>query len=89
MPLSNILTNFNPMETSITSRILSFLAFFIIFIIIRTLLVFSFEDLTGAYLAVVSAVLTAVLAPRIYVFKTQSGTQHQLKWIVFKKSISI
>ncbi len=77
------------MKTTTTSLILGFLAYFIIYIIIRTLLTFSFEDLIGAYLAVISAVITAALAPRIYIFKTKSGIQYQLKWIVFKKSISI
>ena len=70
-------------------RILSFLAFFVIFIIIWTILNFTFENLHGAYKAMISGGLTAFLAPRVQTFETQSGTQRQLKWIFFKKPISI
>lgn len=70
-------------------RILSFSAFIIIFLIISTLMNFFFEDLGGAYKAMISGGLTALLAPRTEKLKDQSGIQMQLVWIFLKKPISI
>jgi len=70
-------------------RILCFIAFFLIFLIIWYALNFTFENLHGAYKAMISGGLTAILAPRVQKFKTQSGTQRQVKWIFLKKAISI
>ena len=50
-----------------------------IFIIIWTILNFSFENLDGAYKAIISGGLTAFLSLRVRTFKTQSGIQKQLK----------
>ena len=52
------------------SRIMSLLAFSIIFIIIWTLLNFSFENLHGAYKAMISGGLAAFLALKVQSFKT-------------------
>ncbi|RXJ45781.1 hypothetical protein [Gelidibacter gilvus] len=70
-------------------RILSFSAFIIIFLIISTLMNLFFEDLGGAYKAMISGGLTALLAPRTEKLKTQSGIQRQLVWVFLKKPISI
>jgi hypothetical protein len=67
------------MNKSTKFRILSFIAFFSLFIIIWTTLNFTFENLHEAYNAMISVGLTAFLAPRIDKFKTQTGTRRQLK----------
>jgi len=76
------------MNTEIKYRVLSFLAFFIIFLIIWSVISFTFENLYGAYKAMISGALTAILAPKIHSQKTQSGKQFQLKWIFLKKPIT-
>jgi membrane associated rhomboid family serine protease len=76
------------MNTAVKYRILSFLAFFIIFLIIWSVIGFAFENLYGAYKAGISGALTAILAPKIHSQKTQSGKQFQLKWIFLKKPIT-
>jgi hypothetical protein len=70
-------------------RILSFLAFIVIFLIVWAILHFAFEDLENPYKGMISAVVSAFFAPRINEYKTQSGKQMQLKWIFLKKPISI
>ncbi len=70
-------------------RILCAIAFFIIFLIIWYTLNFTFEKLDGAYRAMISGGLSAILAPRVHKVKTQSGSQIYLKWIFLKKPISI
>ena len=76
------------MNTEIKYRVLSFLAFFIIFLIIWSVISFTFENLYGAYKAMISGGFTAILAPKIDSQKTQSGKQYQLKWIFLKKPIT-
>jgi membrane associated rhomboid family serine protease len=76
------------MNTEIKHKVLSFLAFFIIFLIIWSVISFAFENLYGAYKAGISGALTAILAPKIESQKTQSGKQYQLKWIFLKKPIT-
>ncbi|PIV94102.1 MAG: hypothetical protein COZ17_05805 [Flavobacteriaceae bacterium CG_4_10_14_3_um_filter_33_47] len=76
------------MNNIIKYRLLSFIAFFIIFLIIWSILDFSFENLYGAYKAMISGGLTAILAPKIESQKTQSGKQYQFKWIFLKKPIT-
>jgi hypothetical protein len=65
------------------------LAFCVIFIIVWSILNFTFENLNDAHRAMISGGLAGLLAPRIKENKTQSGSQMQLKWIFFKKLISI
>ena len=76
------------MNKVVKYRVLSFIAFFIIFLIIWSILNFTFEDMYGAYKAMIVGGLTAILAPKIYSQKTQSGNQYQLKWIFLKKLIT-
>jgi membrane associated rhomboid family serine protease len=76
------------MNTAVKYRILSFLAFFIIFLIIWSVIGFAFENLYGAYKAGISGALTAILAPKIHSQKTQSRKLFQLKWIFLKKPIT-
>ena len=77
------------MSRSTKFTILSFLAFMVIFLIIWTIMIFSFEDLSGAYRAAISGGLTVLLAPRVQTTKHQSGNQKQLYWIFLKQPISI
>jgi len=70
-------------------RILCAIAFFIIFLIIWYTLNFTFEDLNGAYRAMISGGLSAIFAPRVHKVKTQSGSQIFVKWIFLKKPISV
>jgi len=76
------------MNKNIKYRLFSFIAFFAIFLIIWFILNFTFEDMYGAYKAMISGGLTAILAPKIHSQKTQSGKQYQLKWIFLKKPIT-
>ena len=62
-------------------KILSYLAFFAIFMIIWTILHFTFENLRNSYIGMISAGISSILAPRIRAYKTQNGKQIQLKWI--------
>jgi len=70
-------------------RMLSFIAFIIIFFIVWAIINFTFENLHGAFKAMISGGLAAFLAPRVQTSKTQSGMQRQLKWIFLKEPISI
>lgn len=70
-------------------RILSYLVFFIIFLIVWTILHYAFVNLENPYKGMISAGVSAILAPRINEYNTQSGKQIQLKWIFLKKPISI
>lgn len=76
------------MGTTTKVRILSYLAFFFIFIIIWTILHYTFENLENPYKGMISAGIAAIFAPRINEYKTQSGNKMQLTWIFFKRSIS-
>jgi hypothetical protein len=70
------------------SKILSVITFFILFIIIWTLLNLTFNDLHGALKAIISGVLTPIFAPRVNIIEKQSGTKTQLVWFLFKTPIS-
>lgn len=63
--------------------ILFITSFFIILSAIR----FAFESWPGSYKAVVSGVLTYILAPSIK--KSKLGSEFKFKWIFLKKPISI
>ncbi len=77
------------MNKEIKFMLLSILVFCAVFIIIWSILNLTFENLHGAYKAIISGGLTGLLAPRIEKDKTKSGSQMQLKWIFLKKPISI
>ena len=77
------------MSRSTKFTLLSLLGFLVIFLIIWTIMNFSFQNIPGAYRAAISGGLTAFLAPRIQTTKQQSGKQKQLHWIFLKKPISI
>ena len=77
------------MRTTTKVRILSYLAFFFIFIIIWIILHYTFENLENPYKGMITAGITAIFSPRINEYKTQSGNKMQLKWIFLKKTISI
>jgi hypothetical protein len=70
-------------------RIISYLAFFIIFLIIWSILHFTFNDLENPYKGMISAVITAIVAPRINIYQAQSGKKIQLKWLFLKKPINM
>ena len=69
--------------------ILRYLISFIIFLIVWLILDFSFKNLENSYKGMISAVIMAILSPRIKEYETQSGKQMQVKWIFLKKPISI
>lgn len=77
------------MSKSTKFTILSLLGFLVIFLIIWTLMNFSFENLNGAYRAGISGALTGLLAPRVQTTKHQSGKQNRFHWIFLKKPISL
>lgn len=75
------------MTTRTKYKILSYFAFFLIFLIIWTALYFSFKNLDTPYIGMISAAISAVLAPRLSEHKTQTGSKIQLKWVFMKKII--
>lgn len=70
-------------------KIISWVTFFVIFLIIWTSMHSIFKDLAGYYIAGISGGLTALLSPRVQTTKTQSGNQSQIYWIFLKKAIPI
>ncbi len=70
-------------------KIIWYLSFFAIYLMIWAILHFSFENLDNVYKVVISSVISALLSPRIKEFETQSGKQIQLKWVFMKKAITI
>ncbi|MGB7785808.1 MAG: hypothetical protein WBL27_06885 [Salinimicrobium sp.] len=70
-------------------KIIWYLSFFAIFLMIWTILHFSFENLDSAYKGLISGGISGLLSPRKKEFETQSGKQIQLKWIFMKKAITI
>ena len=70
-------------------KILWYLSFFFVFLIIWTILHFTFNDLESAYKGLISSGISGLLSPRIKQYDTLSGKQTQLKWIFIKKAISI
>lgn len=70
-------------------RILWYLSFLVIFLIIWTILHFAFENLESPYKGMISGGIAGLLSPRITEYETQSGKQTQLKWIFTKKAITI
>ena len=77
------------MKKKTTLAILSFLIFFIIYLIIWTILKRSFENLSEPIRAMISGGLTVVFSPRVMNYNTQSGDKFQLYWLVLKKSINL
>ncbi|MDY7395165.1 hypothetical protein UMM65_07915 [Aureibaculum sp. 2210JD6-5] len=61
-------------------RILWYLSFLVIFLIVWTILHFAFKNLESPYKGMISGGISALLAPRIKEYETQSGKQVQLKW---------
>ncbi|AJR03372.1 hypothetical protein [Siansivirga zeaxanthinifaciens] len=70
-------------------KIIWYLSFFVVFLIIWTILHYTFENLENAFKGLISAVISGLLSPRLTEYETQSGKQMQLKWIFFKKPISL
>jgi hypothetical protein len=70
-------------------RILWYLSFVVIFLIVWTILHFVFKNLANPYKGMISAGIAGLLSPRITEYETQSGKQTQLKWIFMKKVITM
>lgn len=70
-------------------RLLWALSFFIIFLLIWTILHFVFENLENQYKGLISAGITVFILPKINEYETQSGKQIQLKWLFFKNSVTL
>ena len=70
-------------------KIIWHLSYFVVFLIIWTILHFTFENLESLYKGFISGGIAGLLSPKIKEYETQSGKQTQLKWIFFKKTISI
>ena len=70
-------------------KILWYLSFLIIFLIVWTILHFTFGNLESPYKGMISGGIAGLLSPRITEYETQSGKQTQLKWIFIKKAITI
>ena len=70
-------------------KIIWFLSFLVIFLIVWTILHFAFENLDSPYKGMISGGIAGLLSPRIAEYETQSGKQTQLKWIFMKKVITV
>lgn len=77
------------MNKQIKFTILSFLVFFLLGIVMWYLLAYLFPDLGGAYRALLTGGLTAILAPRVEERKGDSVSEIQLNWIFLKKPVSL
>lgn len=63
--------------------LLQFVSFAILFLLVRTGLMY-FTTLTGIWLPLVSAIIATILAPQFKVFKTDEGEKICVRWIFFK-----
>ncbi len=79
----------NIMNKKTKVRILWYLSFLIIFLIVWTILHFTFRNLESPLKGVISGGIAGLLSPRMTEYETQSGKQTQLKWIFMKKVITI
>ena len=70
-------------------RVLWYLSFLIVFLIVWTILHITFRNLESPYKGMISGGIAGLLSPRIKEYETQSGKQTQLKWIFMKKVITI
>lgn len=75
------------MNKQIKFTILSFLVFFLLGIVMWYLLANIFPDLEGAYRAMLSGGITAILAPRVE--ESKEDSEIQLNWIFLKKPVSL
>ncbi len=79
----------NKISIKAKARILNYVLFFLIFLVIWVTLYFVFENLEDSYKGMISAFVSVILSPRLNEYKTQSGSGLQLKWIFIKKVISL
>ena len=70
-------------------RIIWFLSILVTFLIVWTILHFSFENLDSPYKGMISGGIAGLLSPKITEYGTQLGKQTQLKWIFMKKVITV
>jgi hypothetical protein len=82
-------SNIENMNKKTKVRILWYLSFLVIFLIVWTILHFAFENLDNPYKGMISGGIAGLLSPKITEYETQSGKQTQLKWIFMKKVITI
>ncbi|MEP5256002.1 MAG: hypothetical protein ABJQ39_13150 [Winogradskyella arenosi] len=77
------------MKTSTKAGIYVFVIFAVIYVAVRFMLQFIFEDINSMVLAVASAVITVILTPQRRIVKKQSGEEIQLKWLFSKKIMTL
>ncbi|MFD1017038.1 hypothetical protein [Winogradskyella rapida] len=77
------------MKTSTKAGIYVFVIFAVIYVAVRFMLQFIFEDINSMVLAVASAVITVILTPQRRIVKKQSGEEIQLKWLFSKKIMNL
>lgn len=70
-------------------RLLSFIAFFVIFLITWVVLGLLFDTLEAPFKGMICALVSTLLTPRVQEYNTQSGKQLQIKWLFLKNAISI
>ena len=69
-------------------RIIWFVSFLVIFLIVWTILHYAFENMDSPYKGMISGGIAGLLSPIITEYETQSGKQIQLKWFFMKKIIT-
>ncbi len=69
--------------------ILSFVIFFIIYLIIWETMKLSFKSMNDPIRAIISGGLTAIFSPRVANYKSKLGDKLQLDWPVLKKSVKL
>ncbi|MBT8321058.1 MAG: hypothetical protein KJO90_05245 [Eudoraea sp.] len=72
------------MRPTFRALLYNFIAFAIFFLIIRLILGYFWSD-NLIFLAIGSAVVASILAPKFGVIKTNSGQKLMMKWIFMKK----
>ena len=82
-------SNIENMNKKTTVRIICYLSSLIIFLIVWTMLHFTFENLDAPYKGMISGGISGLLSPRMTEYETQSGKQIHLKWIFMKKVITV
>jgi hypothetical protein len=68
-------------------KLFYFLGFLLVFLIVWSILHWSFPNLEAAYKGMISAGVAAIFSPRISEYESQSGKKMQIKWLFFKKII--
>jgi len=66
-----------------------YFGFILVFLIVWAALHYGFSDLKAAYKGMISAGVAAIFAPQFSEYDSQSGRKVQVRWLFFKKIITL